>query len=225
MNSICAHILLTERAYLRFKRRYEDLFTQMHQLQSQSAEDTLDFASDEEQLAIPLDFGTVDLGVKKWARMPITELMNTLGFLNSRPALFALWTARYEPHADSPQINEPIHLMWHQAVAVAAMSEQFWTQRPVPGGAGVPGVLLADNVGLGKTVEILALIAMVVQTRKSETHTDGVRAPIIGESSLSTHYPEVRSQFERVVRHSGWALPACWGAAGVRGVGSRLQRW
>lgn len=146
----------------------------------------------EDALLLPIALAAgADLGVQKWARTPNDVLMTHLGFLGGRPALFAAWRSRRGgdgsnwkslddiPHAD----REAITLLWHQAGAVAALSELFWTEKVVDG--GVPGVLLADNVGLGKTVELMGLIAMIVQTKMAEDNPSGVRANILSESDQS----------------------------------------
>lgn len=140
-------------------------------------------------MASPLTLGMNDLGVDKWATTRPDALMTALGFLNGRPALFTPWKSKSGdndtlPIDDIPEDDRlPVELLWHQAVAVAAMTEGLWVKDVVTD--GVPGMLLADNVGLGKTVEIMGLIAMIVQTRQSEQSADGVRAPIIGQLPLS----------------------------------------
>lgn len=138
-------------------------------------------------LPIALDAST-DLGVQKWALVPEEALMTYLGFLEGRPALFAEWRSKrggdgsnWKTIKDIPVGDrEAIVLLWHQAVAVAALTEAFWTEHAVD--EGVPGVLLADNVGLGKTVELMGLIAMIIQTRMGEDNSSGVRANILSES-------------------------------------------
>lgn len=178
--------------------RYSILFTELGQLlfangqaQQAAADERGDLRDDEDAMATPLTLGTKDLGVDKWAGTTPERLMTALGFLNGRPALFAPWKSKSGDHdaksvEDIPADDrEPLGLLWHQAVADAAMTECFWTETPIPGGSS--GVLLADNVGLGKTVEIMGLIAMIVQTRKSEQQVGGVRAPIIGECCFLLH--------------------------------------
>lgn len=162
--------------------RYEVLFTEMGELRDDAPPDGL--IHGEEPLAMPLDLGGVDLGVEKWARMPVEKVMKILGFPRHRPTLFAPWRSKscqeYDNFEHLPEDDrEAITLHWHQAVADAALTECFWTKVPVAG--GVPGVLLADNVGLGKTLEIMGLIAMIVQTRIAELAGGGVRAKIISE--------------------------------------------
>lgn len=138
----------------------------------------------EDPLVLPVSLEGNDMGVAKWARMDVPTIMTRLGFLGGRPTLFAAWRSRSGLHRELNEIpdadREFIMLLWHQAVAVAALTEAFWTAEPVDG--GVPGVLLADTVGLGKTIELIGLIAMLVQTRMAELlRSGGLRAAILGE--------------------------------------------
>lgn len=162
---------------------YELLFTELQELTGDNGDGPN--TSHDEALVVPVEFEAGDLGVAKWAQWPIEDLLTHLGFLGGRPVLFAKWRSQRgeQKYLDDVEKGDraPVALLWHQAVAVAAMSEGFWTEKPLT--HGLPGMLLADNVGLGKTVEIMALIAMIIQTRSAEQQKGGVRANIIGELS------------------------------------------
>lgn len=145
----------------------------------------------EELMILPAELGPGDLGVAKWAQWDLQRLLNHLGFMSGRPALFAEWRPRsglaFELDLELEELlksvkeedREYFKLLWHQAVGIAALSEGYWVPKAVRG--GMPGMLLADTVGLGKTVEVLGLIAMIVQTRQAEIQEAGVRASVISE--------------------------------------------
>lgn len=170
------------------RRRYELLFNEMSELATDPEALVSTFVADEDELAFPSQLEPGDLGVSKWAQWDLQRLCNHLGFLAGRPALFAEWRSRsgMEVYLEDVQEDdrEEFALLWHQAVAIAAMSEGFWTPKTEPD--GVPGMLLADTVGLGKTVEMMGLMAMIIQTRQAERQEAGVRANIISESISHT---------------------------------------
>lgn len=164
--------------------RYEMLFTELQELQELTGDNgDGPSVSHDEELVIPIQFEAGDLGVAKWASWSLPDLLTHLGFLGGRPVLFAEWRSKRGDQKYMEDVEESdraaVGLMWHQAVANAAMSEGYWTEKAVKG--GVPGMLLADNVGLGKTVEIMGLIAMIIQTRSAEQQEGGVRANILCE--------------------------------------------
>lgn len=155
---------------------------------SELVEDPVSFRSnagdeDEVDLVMPALFEPGDLGVAAWKDWDYDRLCNHLGFLEGRPTLFEPWRPKSGLEECLDDVKEEdrdyFGLQWHQAAAGAAMTHGYWTMKPVVG--GVPGMLLADTVGLGKTVEIIALIAMVVQTRQAEQQEAGVRSKILGE--------------------------------------------
>lgn len=144
------------------------------------------FGAADDELVAPCELEGGDLGVAKWAKWDLDRLCNHLGFLSGRPALFAAWRSKsgIEVYLEDVEEadREEFVLMWHQVVANAAMSEGFWTSAPVSEPGAVPGMLLADSVGLGKTVEMMGLMAMIIQTRQAELQEKGVRAHVISKS-------------------------------------------
>lgn len=133
-----------------------------------------------------------DLGVGRFARKSPIELETLLGWPGSRPPIFAEYRSRTgrnewdESKAFSmsdPDV-EPLKLLWHQMCGVTAIVEKIWTKDE----ASVPGILLADAVGLGKTAQIMAVIAMIIQVWMAEKQgkegRQEIRPPVIGELKL-----------------------------------------
>jgi hypothetical protein len=71
---------------------------------------------------------------------------------------------------------------------VTAIIDKIWTKDK----ASVPGILLADAVGLGKTAQIMAVIAMIIQIWMAEKRgmegSQEVRPPLIGKLKLMYVY-------------------------------------
>jgi hypothetical protein len=53
-----------------------------------------------------------------------------------------------------------LKLLWHQEVGVAAIAAKLWTKEITE--EGVPGVLIADEVGVGKTALTMGLMAFII---------------------------------------------------------------
>ncbi len=138
-------------------------------------------SSDSSQLegqvpAIPLQFGTrsdnTDPGTEVEASMPPFLLSQRLGFTKNIPVLFN--THRHNggvtPWDDSAAFNNedlqadkmftPIELRWHQLAGVHAVLRRILS---VKSSDITPGILIADEVGLGKTLQSLAIIAWLTE--------------------------------------------------------------
>lgn len=112
-----------------------------------------------------------DLDVDSFQHLDDTALNNLLHFPEGRPSLFAqfhsisckcAWDELLERDfsKDNPDML-PVTLLWHQRVGVAALVKKFWEVEKHRG--GVPGVLIADEVGVGKTALIMGTIAFIIQ--------------------------------------------------------------
>lgn len=78
-------------------------------------------------------------------------------------------------------------LLWHQLAGTTAMVGKMWTSEKAPERC-VPGTLLADGVGVGKTAQVMAVIAFtqavyLIERAVAKGSTTLKRPPIIGTSS------------------------------------------
>ncbi|KAG2361110.1 P-loop containing nucleoside triphosphate hydrolase protein [Suillus spraguei] len=98
------------------------------------------------------------------------EQSEDLGVDGGKPALFAefhlkrglcAWdeasTSKFVEENDD---MEPLSLLWHQRVGVAAIVDKIWSA--TKSDDEVPGILIADEVGVGKTALTMGLIAFVI---------------------------------------------------------------
>lgn len=148
-----------------------------------------------------------DLDVGCFQHLDDNALNNLLHFPEGRPSLFAhfrsisrkcAWDEALEKDfvKDNPDML-PVALQWHQRVGVAALVHKFWEVEKHPG--GVPGVLLADDVGVGKTALIMGMIAFIIHAYSVQQFARGLKetaealpaamdpsamrvAPLLGES-------------------------------------------
>jgi hypothetical protein len=125
---------------------------------------------------VPHASDTEDLGVAKFAQCSVEELVHLLG----------LSVPRYpygEPGStgDDGKPKKPMMTpKWHQLVGTAAMIEGMFTnavgQPPRP-------TLLCDDVGLGKTAQIIGTISMLVHLIELQTKQKPM-PPLLASESL-----------------------------------------
>lgn len=127
-----------------------------------------------------------DLGVSTQSKMNIETLQHQLGIspkmstfpaLNTKrhPDLKNPWDDKAEFEPPSPKLEE-LALKWHQFAGIHAMVER---------GLAGKASLLADAVGLGKTAQMIGVMAFMMDQihRKSNPDPLAPPAPILGECS------------------------------------------
>lgn len=121
------------------------------------------------------------------------ELSNLLGFLDARPVNWNSYRAADNLVSPWDEASEevrasfknggpgmvPLKLLWHQLCGVAAIIDRIWTAEETP---NVHGILLADDVGVGKTAQVMACIAFIQFVFQLEVRQQA-RPPIIGTPS------------------------------------------
>ncbi|KAJ2932836.1 hypothetical protein H1R20_g4265, partial [Candolleomyces eurysporus] len=108
-----------------------------------------------------------DPGVEIEAKMSASDLAANLGFQNGMPFLFntkrlssggTAWSQEFEDACNSkPDALEPFSLQWHQLAGVHAALRKVLS--PTSNPHHCTGILFADDVGLGKTIQASAIMA------------------------------------------------------------------
>ena len=128
-----------------------------------------------------------DIGVPDWMNMTIAELFAqlTLPFAPDHPAIAFLnrfiaefpKTLKDFPNVDPDKTTVaeavknglvPLKIFWHQLVAVCAMMKMAFRGE---------NCILADAVGVGKTVEVLLMVAVARIIRLKHEHHDAKTGP------------------------------------------------
>ena len=110
-----------------------------------------------------------DMGVTKFRTVNDQELMKLLNFPEGRPVLFAKYrhkdtmtTAWDNPgHSmwrDGADDLQPLRLLWHQLCSVASFVDGVFQRH----GKRVSNRLLADDVGIGKSAQVMGMIAFLI---------------------------------------------------------------
>jgi hypothetical protein len=140
-----------------------------------------------------------DLGVSEWQATPPESLRSQLGWPGDadsklmqpwrhangataflEPGLFASLPSHHAPDAGGAEFSRQ-KLHWHQLVGICSMITRCWTAEPRD---GTEGVLLADEVGVGKTGLGIGAIAFVSE-QVEEARKGRAPAPIL--CSFSHH--------------------------------------
>lgn len=168
-------------------------------------------ALDEQHPTIGISLDEVeggDLGVQVEAKMSPEALSTDLGFRNNLPLLFNShrhkgglnsWdsanTSLFEPTVAAMNADmEPIKLHWHQLAGVHAILRMNFTAEPDTSRPN--GVLVADEVGLGKTFQAATVIAVLSDLNMRKSMMAKLppiieRAPYLGELSALPPYPHL----------------------------------
>ncbi|KAK0197634.1 P-loop containing nucleoside triphosphate hydrolase protein [Armillaria mellea] len=119
-----------------------------------------------------------DMGVEAWAKQTEEALLQLLRWPNGRPgefnpcineSLVDVWedteyANKVPPEGDAE--NTPTKLFWHQLVGITALVNMMWTVDERPD--GVEGAILADEVGLGKSAQIMGMLAFIMAARRMQ---------------------------------------------------------
>jgi hypothetical protein len=128
-----------------------------------------------------------DMGVTKFRTVDDKTLMELLNFPEGRPVLFAKYRHRdtMTTSWDNPDDNmwqvgaedlHPLRLLWHQLCGVASFVDGVFQRR----GKRVSNRLLSDDVGIGKSAQVMGMIAFLILVWFVER--DGkTRPPIIAD--------------------------------------------
>jgi hypothetical protein len=129
-----------------------------------------------------------DLGVEMETKLNPSQLSTLLGFVDAIP--FQLNRYRHKggllrwdkPEAfaneDSPDLVR-VQLHWHQLCAIHAIVRNVFTAKPIE--ESVPGILIADEVGLGKTAVAITTIAFLSYSRWLGEAKKAPLPPILGQ--------------------------------------------
>jgi hypothetical protein len=114
-----------------------------------------------------------DLGTEKQATKSAEVMSQELQFKGERPFLFnktkycssafTLWDNEGEIASEE---QEELRLHWVQLAGISAMVEKSFSDVEA---TDLPGILLADEVGVGKSAQIMGFIAFLLQVKYMET--------------------------------------------------------
>ena len=135
---------------------------------------------------------TDDMGVSAFKDKTYEELSTLLGFPEGRPPLFSKFRSKdstinsWDDPDESPRWTQggeglqPLALQWHQLCGVAAMVDKMFVQKQ---GLGT-NVCLGDDVGLGKSAQIMGYIAFLIIVWFAQQNPALVQPPILGAFTL-----------------------------------------
>ncbi|KAG2059837.1 hypothetical protein BDR06DRAFT_1002927 [Suillus hirtellus] len=114
--------------------------------------------------------GSNDLGIDNFRMLDDAALNRLLNFPDGWPALFACFRSLSRKSAwdDSAEKDfvegnpdmQQLSLLWHQHVGIASIVKKIWRKEEIH--LGVPGILLADEVSIGKTAQVMGTIAFMI---------------------------------------------------------------
>jgi hypothetical protein len=124
-----------------------------------------------------------DLGVAKFVQHSEEALSLLLNFPDGCPTLFAklrsvsglcAWDVDNTKQfvSGNPDMK-PLRLLWHQLVGVASIVDKAFSAEPVE--AGLPGILVADAVGVGKTALTMGVVAFIIDAFYAQEAAAGGR--------------------------------------------------
>jgi len=161
---------------------YASIDSQPEMIEPEPAHD-IKFATHAKGAACGCDFESTlspeslasNLGFKDGLPLPFNKYRHKGGLTPRDPKFQALFFA-------NPSLFDLIALHWHQLAGLHAIVRKLFTAEPQPDHCR--GILLADEVGLGKTYLLAAFIAFLVTLLNREPTFP--LPPIIGIHSVST---------------------------------------
>jgi hypothetical protein len=130
-----------------------------------------------------------DIGVVAYKNTSLQELQTLLAFQDGRPVQFSKFRAsddRYDAWEDEKERlwekggegMVEIRAQWHQLTGVCSIVDKIFLDAAMP--PKTSHLLIADDVGLGKTVEIMMVLAFLMQAYvcEQEENIDN-RPPIV----------------------------------------------
>ncbi|KAH7918095.1 hypothetical protein BV22DRAFT_1051967 [Leucogyrophana mollusca] len=160
-------------------------FVTLFETEGETVAPALAYSSNEET-GLETWLSSPDMGVEDFHQMNDEQLATLLAFPNNRPALFAefrsklghcAWESKLISDtfvATNPDVT-PLGLLWHQMCGIAAIASKVWSDKLAP----MPGLLVADDVGVGKTALTMGMIALVISVWITEAQTKVGRPPLL----------------------------------------------
>jgi hypothetical protein len=128
-----------------------------------------------------------DLGTEEESKKNADELAQQLGFPDHRPVSFNTEKFKYltldlweKEHKELKDDRELLKLEWVQLAGISAMVRKTFSSEKRATKA--PGILLADEVGIGKTAQIMGFIAFLLELRIADEQAKP-RPPILCKCS------------------------------------------
>jgi hypothetical protein len=133
----------------------------------------------------------VDLGIDEESGMDPESLATQLGFVKDRlPVQFnrrrhrmglTAWSnpSDFEGASSQHENLTPLSLHWHQLAGVHSIIRNTFTAEKDT--KKCAGMLICDEVGLGKTTMVISTIAFLNQVVSSESERKGKLPPILGQ--------------------------------------------
>lgn len=191
---------------------YDTLVDHFTSSQTSVARNPLDDEDDDvAELYDIFDKDGSDMGVTKYRKMGDQELMDLLDFPEGRPILFAKF--RHKDTMTTPWDKPshkmweeggeellPLRLLWHQLCGVASIVDGIFK----PKGKRVRNRLLADDVGIGKSAQVMGVIAFLILVWYLEKKK-AARPPIIQDSKCIFRRPQCQLIFLPQPTVSLWA--------------------
>lgn len=142
-----------------------------------------------------------DLGVDGWREVDDKTLNYLLQFPGGKPVLFnqfrskggiCAWEEKMlKKFVKENDDMEPLSLLWHQRVGVAAIVDKIWLSHETEG--DVPGILIADEVGVGKTALTMGTIAFAIGAYWVQEVTAGRGRPVGMTSNININTTHVHN--------------------------------